>query len=241
MKKIEDESHENLERWLLTYADLITLLMIFFIVMYAISSINVQKFGQLAQSLGLALGGKNMIADGTGKIVGTVSHVFEPSTEEGKLEDLKGEIDKYLKKNGLENSVVTMIDEKGLSVRLKDSILFDSGKAEIKPKYRDKIVKIGQILSKTDSYIRVEGHTDNVPIYSREFKSNWQLSAIRATNVAELLIDQSGIKADKIAAVGYGEFRPIADNSTEEGKSKNRRVEIILINSKFNQIEENKK
>jgi chemotaxis protein MotB len=137
----------------------------------------------------------------------------------------------------LGNQVVVELDERGLAIRLKDSILFDSGKAEIKNELKDQIGKIGKIINKVDSYIRVEGHTDNIPISNQYFKSNWQLSAVRAANVAEVLISESGISPAKISAVGYGEYKPIADNKTPEGRAKNRRVEILIVNEKFNEVE----
>jgi chemotaxis protein MotB len=245
MKKHHDESHENHERWLLTYADLITLLMIFFVVMYSMSKLDVAKYAALAQSLSLTMGGgKNIIGDNSPTPINTQPNLTEleqVATEQKQLSQIKEQVDKYLKYNGLENSVVTEIDERGLVVRLKDSILFDSGKAYIKDEYKEKFIKLGKILSKINRYIRVEGHTDNVPIKNSNFSSNWQLSAIRATNVVELLISQAGIPADKISALGYGEFRPVASNNTPEGRAKNRRVDIIILNSKFNQVENNKK
>jgi chemotaxis protein MotB len=238
MKRIDDESHDNSERWLLTYSDLITLLMIFFIIMYAISSVSEQKYGQLASSLGSAMGGGgNLIGNGNG--VGTNPGVQIVDTEEKRLENLKTNIDKYIEQNGLSNDVVTQIDEKGVLVRLKNSILFDSGSAKLKDASIKEIIDIGNILKQMGNYIRVEGHTDSIPIHQAVFTSNWQLSAIRATNVAEMLIKESGISPDKIVAIGYGEYRPIASNSTTEGRAQNRRVDIVVVSSKFDEVEKN--
>ena len=245
MKKRNDEKKPDSGRWMLTYSDLITLLMIFFIVMYASSNVSLNKYGKLAQSLGAALGGTsngigsgtNVIGNGTGNFVGDITKSVTLTSEQKKLNTVKSQVDDYLKKNGLSASVDTNIDDRGLDIRLNDSILFDSGKADIKSNSEDEIVKIGKILSKMNNYIRVEGHTDNIPISGGQFKSNWQLSSVRAANVAELLVEQSGVPADKISAVGYGENRPIASNATDAGRAKNRRVEIIIINSKFNETE----
>jgi chemotaxis protein MotB len=253
VKKEHEEAHENSERWLLTYSDLITLLMIFFIVMYASSNVDVKKYNSLAQSLNTALGsggGGSMIGNEGGGIVdlggvgsvetGSNAQSAATAAEQIDMQKLEGELNNYLKEEGLDKSAVVQLNERGLGIVLKDSIVFDSGIAEIRDVSIDKIVKIGRILNKTNSYVRVEGHTDNVPINTQLFKSNWQLSSIRAANVVELLISQAGMSPDKISAVGYGEFRPIADNSTSEGRAKNRRVEIIIVNSKFNNIENNK-
>jgi chemotaxis protein MotB len=109
--------------------------------------------------------------------------------------------------------------------------------------FNDNLTKIGEIIKQStvrDSYIRVEGHTDSVPMNGEFYKSNWYLSAMRSSNVAQILINKAGVKADKVSATGYGEYSPKADNSTDEGKSTNRRVDILIMNSKFNELENNK-
>ena len=254
MKKNHEEEHENGERWLLTYSDLVTLLMIFFIIMYAMSTVDSQKYSQLAQSLGTAMGNGSIVGNGSGwvntgnggnsNINTTVNNepvdIKQPSDEQNYLENIKGELNKYLNENGLTNSVVVDITDRGLAIMLKDSIMFDSGRADIKNEAIETMIRIGMILNKIDSYIRVEGHTDNIPINNKQFNSNWQLSATRAVNVVQLLIDKAEIQPGKISAVGYGEYRPITDNSSNEGRAKNRRVEILVINSKFNKVENGK-
>lgn len=253
MKKIEEAEKENSERWLLTYSDLITLLMIFFVVMYAYSSISSEKYNALSKSLNAVLGsgGENMIASGQSSIIDFGSSGGTSDSENNSspaqttinsdagMSNVEDELNKYLADNGLGDYAAVYIDERGVGIRFKDSVIFDSGKADVKNDLKGTIAKIGSILSKDDNYIRVEGHTDNIPINNSQFNSNWQLSAVRAANVAQLLIEESGISPQKISAVGYGEYRPIADNSTAEGRSKNRRVDIVLINSKFNAVESN--
>jgi chemotaxis protein MotB len=250
MKKKRTEK-ENGERWLLTYSDLITLLMIFFIIMYASSNVDTAKYKAISQSFNQAMGGgKNIIKMGD-NIVDTTDTKLVKTTpiqpidtsaqvEQSKLEAVKKQLDKYLKDNNLSNSVVTDITERGLEASFLDSALFDSGKADIKPETVSKIIEIGKIVNQLGNYIRIEGHTDNVPIKTNQFASNWQLSAIRATNVTELLISTVNIAPEKISAVGYGDTRPKADNSTENGRAQNRRVNIVIINSKFNASEVNK-
>lgn len=102
-----------------------------------------------------------------------------------------------------------------------------------------KLVSLSTVLNKIDNYIRIEGHTDNVPIRNEYFSSNWQLSSTRASNVVEYLINNGGISPDRLSAVGYGEYRPVADNSTDQGRSKNRRVDILILNNKYDNIENN--
>lgn len=244
MKKRE-EKEANHERWLLTYSDLITLLMIFFVIMYASSNVSVSKYKAVSDSFKIALSG------GGGSLVGPVDSVNangsnerndnKEVSEENKLMNLKENVDNYLQSAGMSTGISTSIEERGLVISLKDSIIFDSGKAEIKNDYKKKLVDLGSILNKMDSYIRVEGHTDNVPINNNKFNSNWQLSVIRATNVTELLIEEAHIAPKRLSSIGYGEFRPVADNNTEQGRAQNRRVDIVLINSKYNEIENNKK
>lgn len=249
MKKRE-EKEANHERWLLTYSDLITLLMIFFVIMYASSNVSASKYKAVSDSFKIALGGgRTLIGQEQGADINASNNVENSSTskdskelsEENKLINLKENVDNYLQSAGMNASISTSIEERGLVISLKDSIIFDSGKAEIKSDYKKKLVDLGSILNKMDSYIRVEGHTDNVPINNNKFNSNWQLSVIRATNVTELLIEEAHIAPKRLSSVGYGEFRPVANNTTEQGRSQNRRVDIVLINSKYNEIENNKK
>lgn len=249
-RKKHEEPHENSERWLLSYADFITLLMIFFVVLYAMSNLDNQKYQQLANGLNKAMGGGG--ATLIGKDKGTsidkntapVDTNVVNSDEQARLEQVKNIVDKYLSDSGLSDSVGTSIEERGLVLSFKDTLFFDSGKADIKNEQIKKLVEIGKILNQpiiNNSYIRVEGHTDNIPINTYEYKSNWDLSVIRAANVAQLLINQSGIKPERISATGYGEYRPKTDNSSEAARASNRRVDILIMNTKFNEVENNNK
>ncbi len=241
MKKREEKEANN-ERWLLTYSDLITLLMIFFVVLYAGSNINASKYKALSDSFKVALGGgKSIIGnDNSPDISENTPPINTKVSEEKSFENLKKSVDNYIENSNLKFNVSTAIEERGLVISLKDSLIFDSGKANIKPESKVKLVELGRILSGMDNYMRVEGHTDNIPINNNEFKSNWQLSVIRATNVTEMLIDKCNISPKRLSAVGYGEYRPIGDNKTEQGRSKNRRVDLIILSSKFDKVESNK-
>ncbi|MGL5641825.1 MAG: OmpA/MotB family protein [Paraclostridium sp.] len=240
-KYVEEEEHENHERWLLSYADFITLLMIFFIIMYAMSNLNKAKYEKLTTALNQAMGDGSAIADIGSKMGGEIGNGL---SEDEKLKKIKENLDKYLKDNHLSDSVSTTIEKRGLVVSFKDSLFFDSGKAEVRPEQVDKLIKISKIINQSivgDNYIRVEGYTDSVPVHNEVYKSNWDLSVMRASNVAQILINKADIKPERISAIGYGEYRPKADNSTENGKSINRRVDILIMNSKFNEVENNKK
>lgn len=245
MKKKKPEGHMNHERWLLSYSDFMTLLMILFVVLFAMSSVDQTKYKQLSESMKVAMGGgKTIIGNENAVSINQeskpVDTAIESKSEEQKLEQLKSEVDKYLEKNGMKDSVNTQIDERGLVVSLNDSLFFDSGRADVKPESQKKITEIGKILNQLGNYMRIEGHTDNVPISNGEFSSNWKLSCARAANVTEFFIANCNIQPEKLSAVGYGEYRPILDNSTEEGRARNRRVDIIIVNSKFSKIENNK-
>ncbi|MCI1944893.1 OmpA/MotB family protein [Clostridium luticellarii] len=244
MKKKKSDKKPDGLRWMLTYSDLITLLMIFFIVMYSMSQVDQTKYKQLSESLSIAMGGGKTIIgeDNNSSIKNDVTQMDELDSsqdEEKKLEELKKKVDKYLQENGMSKNVSTSIDERGLVISMNDTLLFDTGKADIRPEFQQELTEMGKILNQLGNYIRIEGHTDNVPISNDEYSSNWKLSCDRASNVTEFLIMKSGIQPQKLSAIGYGEYRPIADNSSEAGKAKNRRVDIIILNSKFNAVEDN--
>lgn len=242
MKRKKPGKRSDGLRWMLTYSDLITLLMIFFIVMYSMSQVDQNKYKQVSQSLSIAMGGGKSIigSDNTSNIKDNVKEINtmnETQDEQKKLQQLKKQVDAYLKQNGLSSSVSTQIDERGLVVSINDTLFFDTGKAELKPEIQTKLIGIGKIVNQLGNSIRVEGHTDNVPISNSQYSSNWQLSCIRAANVTQFLQSKVGIKPEKLSAVGYGEYKPVINNSTEVGRAKNRRVDIIIVNSKFNKIE----
>ncbi|MBP2032293.1 chemotaxis protein MotB [Clostridium algifaecis] len=251
MKKKNKKPDEgpSAERWMLSYADFMTLLMIFFVVMYAMSQVDQTKYNQLSQSLSIAMGGGKTVigADNTSSVKDNVKEIQdiqqqnqsqgEAKVEANNLKQLKKQVDQYLNKNGLSNGVSTKVDERGLVVSINNTLFFDTGKAEIKPDIQTKLIGIGKIVNQLGNSIRVEGHTDNVPISNSSYQSNWQLSTIRASNVTQFLQDKVGVNPEKLTSVGYGQYRPVADNSTEANRAKNRRVDIIIESSKFNEIE----
>jgi chemotaxis protein MotB len=237
-KKKPAPEKENNERWLLTYSDLITLLMIFFVIMYAMSKVDVSKYEQIAQSLGVAMGGGSKVFQVTPGISDTNKEMDSGTnsmkTERNKLAGLKATLDKYLKQNGMSTNVATEISERGLEVSLKDTVLFDSGKADIKVGARGRLIAIGKIINTLPNLIRIEGHTDNVPIHTSQFESNWELSAIRAVKVNQLLISAVNIPPTKVTIEGYGEFHPLVPNTSDSNKAQNRRVNIVILSTSYN-------
>lgn len=241
MKKKKKEKAENSERWLVSYSDFMTLLMVFFVVLYSMSNVSQKKYQQLANSMGVVFSGGSTSL-GMETDVGDSSNdtgELKPlvQTEDEKLQEVEDQINDVLNELGLRDSVSTSIEERGLVISFNESIFFDSAKADIKDEMKDKLISVSKVLNKIDNYIRVEGHTDNLPIKDNYFNSNWQLSSVRASNVVELLIKYGEISPNRLSAVGYGEYRPISDNNTQEGRAKNRRVDILILNNRFDGTE----
>jgi chemotaxis protein MotB len=158
--------------------------------------------------------------------------------ELANLEELKSELDVIFQNDAMTADITTKIDTRGLVISLSNSILFESGSADIKTKNEETLKKIAETINALDNYIRIEGHTDSIPVTSGSYPSNWELSTARATCVVRLFIDECNVSPEKLVAVGYGEYRPIADNTTNEGRAKNRRIDIIVLSEKYNNLEE---
>ncbi len=158
--------------------------------------------------------------------------------ELNNMEELQATLNSLFKEEGVDTSVSTNIDNRGLVISLDNTLFFDSGSADIKTENENTLLKIANAINTQDNYIRIEGHTDNIPISTSVYPSNWELSAARATSVVRLFVDKCNINPEKMVAVGYGEFRPIADNSTEEGRNQNRRIDIIVLSEKYDSLED---
>ncbi len=256
--KSHHEEEEAGEAWLLPYSDLMTLLLAVFIVLFAVSQQDPSKATAAAQAFrGMLMpGGVGVMDSGSidAKSIVPPPDVFvAPITspeqqkknaeaaaarEKSNMTQIQNELKTYFQKEHIESQVSTSIDERGLVISLNNSILFDSGRADIKPVNQDVLVKIGNSIGTLDNYIRVEGHTDTNPINTAVYPSNWELSGARSARVVRLFADRCNIKPDKMVAVGYGEFRPVASNDTPEGMAKNRRVDVIVLNAKYNGLEE---
>jgi chemotaxis protein MotB len=250
--------HENEERWLLTYADMITLLMALFMVLFSITSVNKSKLEILSKTLQEAFsgkvlpGGQSIRSTGAdSKAVSTptasppipaittiVSQAASPSAAAARLKEqedfrrLKQQIDEYARQKGIQDKLQTVIAQRGLVIRLlTDRVLFDSGLAELKPAATPVLSKVAEILRQERVHqVMVEGHTDPVPIAGSVFPTNWELSTARASRVVRFLIGQ-GVASHRLSAAGYAYLHPISTNATSTGRSRNRRVEIVLLRS----------
>lgn len=262
MRKKGPEKAPSNDRYMLTYSDLITLLMIFFIVLYSFSNVDAQKYQQIAKSLNTAMGSGTSNGSGSGSGSASGSGLLNggptiagksngsgdsnlpldsSSVEFEELKGLKEKLDSMINVAGLKDSVNTAVEDRGLVISIKNALLFDSGKADIRPEYQSKIADIAKILKGINNYIIVEGNTDDVPTGNTEYKDNWFLASTRAINVMELMVNDSGIPSGKISARTNGEYRPVASNSTSEGRALNRRVDIIILNTDYNAVENSSK
>jgi len=261
-KPKKPEKEPNHERWLITYSDLITLLMIFFIIMYSMSQINAAKYSAVANSLSMVLSGQAMsvletqgpsLAQGISGQQLPAGDNKNPS-KQGELEDVKKKIAEFIKaedaKAGkqqsqagegaaakLSDQITVTEQERGLVISFKEALLFPSGSDVLTPKAHDIIVKVGGSLVDLPNYLRVEGHTDNIPITSGKFASNWELSLMRAANVLHVLSGEAGVPSDRLSAVGYGEYRPLVPNDSEVNRAINRRVDIVILKKKYDYFE----
>lgn len=239
MDKKCPECKAGAPEYMLTYGDLVTLLMCFFVLLFAMSSTDAQKFEALMVSFqgsaGILPGGTSMSEskmqfDGMPEKNTSSSNNIQLDS----MEKLKEEVQKELNKNNLGTDVDLEIEARGLIIRFPDNVLFDSGSADIKKEALDSLTAIGSVLDKKEyqsSSIRVEGHTDNVPISTAKYPSNWELSTARSTNVIKYLISNVSIDPNRLAASGYGEYHPIASNADNVGKAKNRRVDIVVLST----------
>jgi len=230
----EEESEEGGgDDWLLTYGDLMTQLVCFFVLIIAFSSTNEAKFQEALVSIQIALGG----GAASGVLTGLPSSIDLPRSskleiEEGKFMEIKGKIDEYIEEHNLAGELETSIGSEGLHIRLKQqepSLYFDSAEARIREDAYPILDQIGVFIKSLPNNIRIEGHTDIRPIHTARFPSNWELSTMRATNILKYLNEYAGIAPERLSAAGYGPHKPIASNNTESGMSKNRRVEIIIL------------
>lgn len=219
--------HENLERWLITYADLITLLLIFFVVMYAISRADLEKFQQVASSLRAAFNLDVLTASPSGQ---AAVAPLEQDPRFSAYLSVRAQVASLFTRLGLDRQGAEVeLTSEGIVIHLSDAVLFPPGQAELRPEAQRVLDGIAAILEPLPHPIRIEGHTDNTPPPPGTYPDNWELSAMRAVNTLRYLSSVAGLAPQRLSAAGYGEFRPRASNDTLEGRRKNRRVDIVLL------------
>jgi chemotaxis protein MotB len=228
-KKHHDENHID-ETWLIPYADLLTLLLALFIVLFASSQIDAQKFQQIARSFNSALTGGTGVLEFQKPLEEELEQPPGGNNERKELQQVQGKINQYIQQENLTGQLKTTLTEEGLLVTILNDVLFDSGSAEVRPQDRKLAKEISELLvMNPPRSIIISGHTDNVPINNSQFSSNWELSVMRAVNFMKLLLENKQLDPRWFSAKGYGEYKPVSSNSTEEGRKKNRRVEILIL------------
>ncbi len=227
MKKPQEEECKGAPAWMATFSDMVTLLMVFFIMILSYSTIELEKFRGAISSMKGALG----ILDNM-KNKATPDQRTSIEGRENYKEQVQRqvkEIKKVLQQEGVADQVQVEADGSGIHIRLGDNIMFDVGKAELKASAFPILNAIADMVHNRDfKEIFVEGHTDNIPIHTKKYPTNWELSTARALSVVRYLHYVKGIDAAKLAAVGYGEYRPLVPNTTPQNRAKNRRVEIYI-------------
>lgn len=231
--------------WMTTYSDLVTLLLCFFVLLYSMSQLDIARFEAVAESF------RNRVIffDGSPSKIdfeqtGESATIREPNKEIEKenildpdritsnqrsLEELLKKVEGFLEENQLRDVISANRTDQGVVLILQERILFDSGQAELKPDGLPFLDKISLLLSKIPNYVRVEGHTDNRPISTVQYPSNWELSGARASSVIRHILDSGEFNPSRFIAAGYGDTRPIVPNTSSENWQKNRRVEIVIL------------
>lgn len=233
---------------MITYGDMVTLLLCFFILLFSFSTIDAEKWRELVESMkqiGVSvedLRGDSPMPNFPAK-VGKDEPFPEDSLEPESLDDIQTEepdefdelykkIKDYIQKNGLDTEIELSQNESGILMRFKEHVLFDSGKAEIKKNALPILEDIYGVLHASEKdiqMIRIEGHTDNVPIKTSHYPTNWELSTARAVNVLRYFIEVKDLSPSKVSAVGYGEYHPIRKNDTDKNRARNRRVDLVIV------------
>jgi chemotaxis protein MotB len=252
-RRRKHKAHANHERWLVSYADFITLLFAFFVVLYASSQADKKKAAQVAasikgafQQLGVFTGSategvgipgspgvpRPELTDAPIKLVKVASATEKNPGLAGfgvDVDELRRQLESALGDEIRQHEVQMRVTPEGLVVSLREVGFFNSGEAELLRNGNTTLTRIAGILGGRGFEIRVEGHTDNVPVHNARFKSNWELSTARATTVVALLIERHGFDPALVSAAGYSQYRPVADNDSSEGRAANRRIDLVVV------------
>ena len=234
--KGHEEGAEADERWVISYADLVTLLFGFFILLYATADQNITKFESLARGLSDAFNvpvneglrdGDPLFDQGSGFVPGSAD--VTNAVIENDLLFVRDLVQRESAAQGLVGRIVVSEGEDGISIRLADNLVFPPASATVRPEALPLLEIVATVVNELGREVRVEGHTDNIPLVTDDYSSNWELSSARATAVLRYLVDEGGVDPSQIFAAGYGEFRPVADNLTPEGRALNRRADIVIL------------
>ena len=219
-RRAKHQVHDNDERWLLTYSDLITLLLGLFVILYSISKVDAGKYAEISSALNGVFGSP------TGVLTGAPAMLGQPTDER---QQIANDLEQALNPDGKQIPISVSTSERGVTVHIMEELLFASGNADLKQASLPAMDTLAGVLRRLRNDLRVEGHTDNVPISTPQFPSNWHLSVARALNVAYYLIQRHGLTQERVSVVGYSEFRPLVANDSPANRSRNRRVDIVIL------------
>jgi chemotaxis protein MotB len=246
MMRERRKNHMSRDRWLVSYADFITLLFGLFVVLFAFAKADQKKQAEVStsidagfRSLGLFPSVAPRPSNGAAGPAGTDKapipmnivmgeEVLSPARVKDDLGSIQRDLQQRLSNQVATHTVSIQMGRDGLVISLREAGFFDSGSATPKPETLPTLRQIAASLGRTPYDLRIEGHTDNIPIHTAEFDSNWELSSARATRIARLFLDLKAISPERISAAGYAEFHPVASNDTAEGRAKNRRVDLVV-------------
>jgi chemotaxis protein MotB len=240
-RKKRHEEHVNHERWLVSYADFITLLFAFFVTLYAISQVDAKKLGSLVKSMQSAFetrvfdaGSQKLNLTDNGATGVEQQKLVEPISPlvvhaDPSFRKIQATIRERLVKERFVDKVRFIHDKRGLVISLTEAGFFDSGEAELKGSSLVVLDAIADSVLTLPNQIRIEGHTDTTPIHTSRFPSNWELSTARATYVLSYLTNRFPFKPSRLSVAGYGEYRPVASNATPESRALNRRVDLVIL------------
>lgn len=235
-KRAEETKVETagMMRWLLTYADMITLMLALFIILFAMSTISRVKFQQFAKDVAGGFDNQwSVNQPPNGGVNGKES--FNAASS---VPAIQKDLQRYVDTHRLQSQVQVHMDHRGLVITLlSDKSYYDSGSAVLRPETKKILDAVDSFLKKNDNLIRVEGNTDNVPIATDRYPTNWELSTARAVNVVRYLVEQDRLDPSRISAAGYGQYHPRTDNSSDEAKMQNRRVDVVLLNANLSRAE----
>jgi len=233
------DPHVTRDRWLVSYADFITLLFAFFTTMYAISTVDNQKLNVMVDSMRTAFDTKKLESPKTPPPRNAPRATEAPSTEPpGTLDELKNRLSKRLEAQISGGQVGLEVDPRGLVITIREAGVFQIGSADLSPAARAVLREVADAMMDVDNPVRIEGHTDDVPIHTARYSSNWELSTARATTVIAFFVQERGLSPTRFSAAGYAEFHPRVSSNSTDARAQNRRVDIVILNDATRKAEE---
>jgi chemotaxis protein MotB len=256
IRRRRSRPHSNHDRWLVSYADFITLLFAFFVVLYASAQVDQRKIGRLAMAIQVAFQELGVFPASTTKVptnlnepmpfstvqaienskrnaqlgrVAPPSDALSADAQEANLTTLQAELQQALQREIAMHTVTLHRESEGLVISLREFGFFDSGSATLRASAYPALDRIAAILALRTCRLRIEGHTDNIPIHTAQIASNWELSTARSTELVRLLIERYRFSPERLAAAGYAQFHPLASNDTPQGRAQNRRVDVVIL------------